>query len=428
MKDALLAGSVFSVLISLFLFAANDWEFPWKQRRPADIPWCEPHDVALDRCETCNPALARGGTQVVQVGEPDPDQCPNTFLRINLGEGVAEQIGLETFELEERPIDERLRVNAQTTYVPDRHARVAPRLPGVIREVRVRIGNQVDEETVLAVLECPELGRAQSDYLQALATQGFWQKIYESREKLYPKVTTLVEMTEAETELSRSALEVQRTQLRLQNLGLGDPEIAAILESGTISSLLELRPAFAGVVVDMSAVAGEMAGPDRPLFGVADLSRMWLTLDLYEHDLARVEPGQRVSFFVEGLTGRKFPGSLVALAGEVDPRTRTVKAFADVKNVQGLLRANMFGEAEIRIRSSDPRLLVPREAVQNDGDCLLAFVSPSENVFLPRKLEVGAAYQDGFEVLGGLAAGERVATTGSFLLKTEILRGQIGAG
>ena len=88
----------------------------------------------------------------------------------------------------------------------------------------------------------------------------------------------------------------------------------------------------------------------------------------------------------------------------------------------------MFGRAAIRIEEAKPKLVVPREALQNDGDCWLVFVSPIENVFQAREVEPGVPYGAGIEIVGGLAAGERIVTTGSFLLKTEVLRGQIGAG
>jgi cobalt-zinc-cadmium efflux system membrane fusion protein len=102
--------------------------------------------------------------------------------------------------------------------------------------------------------------------------------------------------------------------------------------------------------------------------------------------------------------------------------------IADVKNLDSLLRARMFGKAEISVKPPEPKLLVPKDAVQNAGDCNLVFVSTSKDVFQARKVHLGAAYEGGYEIAGGLAAGEKIVTKGSFLLKTEVLRGQMGAG
>lgn len=181
-------------------------------------------------------------------------------------------------------------------------------------------------------------------------------------------------------------------------------------------------------MVEASAVAGETASPEKPIFAVAATERMWVSIDVYESELGKLEKDQRVVFTVEGLPGQRFPGKVVAIGGEVDDRTRTVPVFGDVKNVQGLLRARMFGRAEVSIKAAEPKLLVPKSAVQSDGDCRLVFVSPTPNIFQARKIEIGAVYENGYELVGGLAAGEKVVTTGSFLLKTEVLRGEMGAG
>ena len=81
-REGFLNAIVFVSLIGLFVLAANDWRMPWaSSERPVDIAWCEAHEVELARCEICNPALARGGTQVVEVTAPQPGQCPNTCVR-----------------------------------------------------------------------------------------------------------------------------------------------------------------------------------------------------------------------------------------------------------------------------------------------------------------------------------------------------------
>jgi cobalt-zinc-cadmium efflux system membrane fusion protein len=191
---------------------------------------------------------------------------------------------------------------------------------------------------------------------------------------------------------------------------------------------MDLVAPFKGVVVEASAVPGEMASPEKPIYSVAAVERLWVAIDVAEIDLPKIEKDQKVAFTIEALPGQRFPGKVVAIAGEVDDRTRTARVYADVKNVQGRLRAKMFGRAEISVKPPEPKLLIPKEAVQNDGDCDLVFVAPTPNIFQARKIELGTAYGNGFEVLGGLASGDKVVTTGSFLLKTEVLRGQIGAG
>jgi cobalt-zinc-cadmium efflux system membrane fusion protein len=302
-------------------------------------------------------------------------------------------------------------------------------MAGIVREVQAVQGQEVGEGQVLALVESADFGQAKSDYLQAVAVlklrEAAWQ-----REKLLAekKIGTGREFLEAETGREEAKLAVGRAAQRLELLGVPRDRLAEVSEKQDTSALLELRAPFPGTVVEANAVRGEAVLPEKTVFAVAAMERMWLSIDVYESDLARIEKDQKVSFFVDGLTGRRFPGRVVAIGGEVDEHTRTIRVFADVKNVDGLLRARMFGRAEISIRAAEPKLLVPKEAVQNDGDCFLVFVSPSQDVFQARKIQLGTAYGQGWEVVGGLAAGEKVVTRGSFLLKTEILRGQMGAG
>lgn len=428
-NERILTPLVLTTLVGLFVLTANDWKLPWaSSARPVGVEWCEPHDVELAECEICNPALARGGTQVTQLRDPEVGQCPNTTLRVTLGEGVADSIGLELVTVEVQQVEEKLHANAETGFLPGHYARVAPRVSGAIQEVRVTVGQEVSEGSVLAIVDSPQLGLAKSEYLQALSNQKLQQTIHDSKKSVYPKITTRRQMAEAEAMQEAANVSVRLQEQRLATFGLSTEQVASVKECQSASTLLEVKSPFDGTVVSLSAVRGEIATPDRPIFGVADMSRMWLVLDVYEQDLSKVEVGQKVRFVVDGLVGMHFPGKVVAVGGEVNEHARTIQVYADIKNRDELLKANMFGRAEIRVRPAEPKLLVPRSAVQDDEDCQLAFVSPSKNTFLPTKVELGAAYSGGFEVVGGLASGDRVVTTGSFLLKTEILRGQIGAG
>lgn len=428
MKDAALTTMVFALLISLFALAANDWELPGSAPPPPEVEWCDAHEVALDDCPVCNPALARGGTQVLLVGEQGPGQCINTLKRITLAEGVAERVGLKQSKVVERKISETLVANGETHYLPDRLARVAPRVPGIIQAVKASVGQSVAAGDVLATLESPDLGRAKADYLQAGTLLNLRQKTYESEKGLYPRVTTARELLEAETAYEEARLAVQRAEQRLASMGLSPDRIAATRESRDVSTLHEVVAPFEGTVVDASAVPGETGGPGRPIFSVANMDRLWLSIDVHEEDLPLLEHAQRVSFFVEGLPGKRFPGRITSVGSEVDPKTRTVAVYGNVKNLQGLLRVAMFGRAEIRIRPAEPKLIAPKEAVHNDGECLLVFVSSSRNNYLARKIQVGAIFDGGYEIVSGLLPGDSIVTTGSFLLKTEILRGQIGVG
>lgn len=430
MKNTILTVSVFAVLIGLFAFAANDWKVPFLGKKRPSEDWCEEHQVAESKCEKCNPKLARNGTVVIREREPKEGECPNTLVRITLAPGVSEQVGINPQPVEMRTVAETLQANAETLYPPSRYARVAPRLSGVIRKDGLAVlGQEVQEGDTLALLDSSEFGRAKSEYLQAVSVLNLRQQTYDQEEELFKKkITAGRELLQAKTQFEEAKLALRQASQRLAALGLSTEQIAEIEKKQDTTSLLSMQAPFGGTVVEASAVPGETATPEKPIFSVAATDRLWISIDVYEADLPKLEKDQRLFFTVEGLPDKRFPGKIVAVSGEVDDRTRTVRVYAEVKNVQGLLRAKMFGRAAVTIKPSEQKVLVPKEAVQNDGDCYLVFVSPAPNIYQARKVEIGTVYEGGYEVTGGLTAGEKIVTKGSFLLKTEVLRGQMGAG
>jgi cobalt-zinc-cadmium efflux system membrane fusion protein len=175
-------------------------------------------------------------------------------------------------------------------------------------------------------------------------------------------------------------------------------------------------------------VVGEAVDTMRPLFAIADTSRMWALLDVYESDLALIRLGQPVVLTVGGVRGESFAGSITWISTQLDARTRTLKARAELENPEGRLRANMFGQAVVTIHKGDDRVVVPKSAVQWDGCCNVVFVRENDQLFVPHPLRLGYAADDYYEVLEGVGPGATIVTQGSFLLKTELMKGNIGAG
>lgn len=227
--------------------------------------------------------------------------------------------------------------------------------------------------------------------------------------------------------VARSALDAAERRLRI--LGLAAEQIAAIgTESDESLSRYELRSPASGLIVERHVTAGEAVEDAHTLFVIADTSSLWLVANVYERDLRALREGQPVLFTVDGLPGGGFEGRLSWISSQVDDKTRMVPVRADLANPDGDLRARMFGRARIVLRDNADVLSVPMESVQTDGCCQLVFVREADDLFVPRKLRLGASGGGYVEVLRGLREGEAVVTAGSFLMKTEILKGSIGAG
>jgi cobalt-zinc-cadmium efflux system membrane fusion protein len=228
-------------------------------------------------------------------------------------------------------------------------------------------------------------------------------------------------------EVARSAFEAGERELHI--LGLAEDQVANVgSEAHAVLTWNELRSPAGGRIVDHQIVSGEWVDATDVLLVVADTSNMWLLGDAYERDLLRLRRGLEVLFTVDGLAGVSFEGTLSWVSSQVDDRTRTVRVRADLPNPDGLLRARMFGHARIVLHDDDEVVSVPSEAIQTDGCCQLVFVQQSDAVYQPRKVLLGSSAGGFVEVLSGLDEGESVVTVGSFLMKTEILKSNIGAG
>lgn len=406
--------------------------------------WCAEHGVPESQCTICGggePAadasavLASFGTErrapVMRANRAPSEACTNAFSTVQLASPiVARRAGLQLETLRSETIDETIACNAEIAFDGDRFAHLAPRAPGSIAEVHVGLGDRVAAGDVLAIIDSAELGSAKAAYLQARVLVELREK-NEARERaLFDKnVGTEKDILEAETKLVESRVQLSNARQRLRNLGLSTDDIAQAAETGDTSSNLQLRAPFDGVIVERNAVTGEVVSTTAPLFAVADTSRMWVMLDVYEADVARLAQGQSVSLAIDAAPDVAFDGSLTWVSSHVDPRTRTIRARAEMSNADGLLRANMFGRAEVHVRTIDDAILVPESAVQWDGCCNLVFVRQTDTVYQPYKVALGYKRNGHYVVEDGLlAAGDSVVTQGSFLLKTEILKGSIGAG
>jgi cobalt-zinc-cadmium efflux system membrane fusion protein len=417
--------------------------------------WCAGHDRPESQCYICNPELdpnrkatstdqsnvPASGEQGVPEGLHTPSHLPRTqsppavfcttnSLVVHLENAeIVRNAGLEMATVESRPITKTLECNAEVTYDGNRYAQLASQVPGIIATVQKDLGEQVSPGDVMATIRSAHLGAAKGAYLQALAGVRLWEKNHARANSLLEKgFTSEREMLETETSLAESRIELSETEQGLLSLGLSTKQIQDVARTGDTSAHYAVTASFPGIVVARHAVVGEVVDPSTSLFAVADISRMWALLDVYESDAREIRAGQPVVLRVEGLRGENFGGIITWVSAQIDPQTRTLQARAELDNSHGYLRANMFAQAIVSVREGHEAVVVPQAAVQWEGCCNVVFVKKSETVYEPRKVHLGSSTGTVYEVLSGVKPGEEIVTQGSFLLKTEILKGSIGAG
>lgn len=378
--------------------------------------WCEEHGFPDSFCPTCRPE--RGGRPAVDVSTTDGAPLDGTRVVLRAPEAVRAAAIESATALAPEP-NAALTVLATVEYDPARRAEVNPRLAGVVRDIRASVGTRVAKGQSLFTIESAELGVENSRRATARAHLSTAEMNRERVQRLFD------EGLAARKDLLEVELDVESAR-------------AAVASSEGLLKLLDILPdapnAYSltapldGVVMRVSAVAGRMVDLEEMLAEIVDTSAMWVALDIPERDIARVELGRPVQVQVGTLPDRTFESAIDYLAPDVDRKTRTVKARAHLANTDGALRAGMFARATIALGASAARSIVPIDAVQRAGSTSMVFVKLAADTYEVRRVKLGTRRGEGVEIVQGVEVGEAVATRGSFLLKTETLRGSIGAG
>ncbi len=393
-----------------------------------DDGWCATHNTPEALCLECQKDPSshdRGGA----VGKLAAGVCRVPLPTVRLASArLAERVGIETATAVEEEHAHTLVANAETAYDANRYADITPRVDGFLREVRVDLGRSVRAGEVLAVVDSATVSAAKTQYVSAHDGLGLVQSTYDRIRSLRGAVAGKQEI-EARTALNQAKANAMDAEQKLRNFGFDDAPLARILKGRDTKGQLDVLAPIGGTVVLRHAVRGEAVQATTQLFSVADTSRMWLWIDIYEVDVAKVALGQRVAFVASGSEAEAHEGKITWLGNEVSERTRTTRVRAEVENADGHLRANQFGRVEIGLGAEHKAVVVPKAAIQRKDKTDLVFLPEDEGRYRPQRVLVRPTNRgDVVEVAWGLKPGQRVVTTGSFLLKTEIMKGAIGAG
>jgi Cu(I)/Ag(I) efflux system membrane fusion protein len=211
---------------------------------------------------------------------------------------------------------------------------------------------------------------------------------------------------------------LEAARQRLLSWDVRPADIAALEKTGQVQHTLDLYSDSSGYVVQKMAFHGMRITPADTLFDIADLTQLWVLADVYESDLPAVRTGMEAEISVPYLPGQKWRGPVTFVAPTVEEKTRTVKVRIEVVNRGEQLKPEMF--ADVLLESDlGSGLVVPDDAVINAGPRLLVFLEKEEGRLEPREIRTGVRIGEGFEVLSGLAEGDRVVTSANFLLDSE---------
>lgn len=315
---------------------------------------------------------------------------------------------------EERLLTPTVSVTGRVAYDARRVAVVGARIEGRIRRVLRVEGEEVRAGEVLAELESAELGRAQAEVMKARAREQV-AKLDAEREWKLAEARVVPERDAEHARANARALEAERIAAEKAVEALG----------GTMDGefgVLRLKSPLNGRVVEVHVKRGETVEPSDTLFVVADLSKVWVLLTVFERDLPAVRTGDEVEVRVPADPTARFTGTVEHLPEVLDETTQSAEVRVELENT-GALRPGLGVTATIRASGlRGARLAVPRAAVTRVDGQPTVFVQAGEGRVQPRTVVLGPEDYDFVSIAQGLERGEQVVVRGVLALKAEIFR------
>jgi cobalt-zinc-cadmium efflux system membrane fusion protein len=364
-------------------------------------------------------------------------------------EDAVRKAGIQSATADERPLAEYVLANGMIDYDPTTYAHLATRAPGTVWRVEKQIGQPVRQGEMLALVECAEVGRVKSDFLNSLTQYDLRSQTLKRMQQAGASIAERL-LRESEAAVHESRIKLFADQQALLNLGFA-VRIDDLLKKDDAGRVRELRllglPAelqvgpgadtltanllpvvapFDGRIVQRNAAIGEAVTSLKPLFVVADLRQVHLEMAVEPGDVGRLRVGQPVTFTPSVGDIAPATGRLAHIGPEVDEKTRKVWVHAEAENLDGRLRPHTFGSGRILVREEPRAVVVPADAVVSDGTRRLVFVRSSAEAFFQARHVRTGLHEGGRVEVTGVRTGEEVVTTGSHALLSEILKDRLG--
>ena len=335
---------------------------------------------------------------------------PRDSLReVRLGSSDARRIGVTFAEATRAPLGQAVRAVAEVTWDETRAATIALKVDGWVERLYVNFtGQPVRRGDPLLDLYSPMLVTAQEELLLARRLAG--------------------DVSAGTSDAGRDAADlVESARRRLRYWDVPAEAIERLERSGQPSRAITLRAPVGGVVVEKLVTQGQRIMAGDPVLRIVDLSRIWVEGEVFERDLAALRTGQSATVEFQALPGETRTGRISYVYPILDATTRTVRVRVELPNPGLALKPGMY--ATLRFTpTADTALTVPRSAVLVTGERALAFLKRPDGAYEPRPVVVGRTADDRLEILSGLAAGDSVVASGTFLVDAESNLGTIMGG
>lgn len=361
--------------------------------------WVAPMDPTYIRDE---PGKSPMGMDLVPVYEEEGDtKEPTSTIRID--PVTIQNMGIRTGTVQRKPAARSIRAVGNVTYDETRIYAVNTKFNGWIEGLHVDfVGERVRRGQPLFDIYSPELVTAQEEFLLALEQ---FRRLGESD---FPQVR----------EAARRLLTASRTRLAYWDVSTA--QIERIAAEGRVRKAITVYSPASGVVIRKNALLGHYVKAGEHQYEIADLSKVWVDVEIYEYELPWVHQGMKAVMDLAYIPGARFEGRVLFIYPYLNPKTRTATLRLEFANTDERLKPDMFTNVYLESRLGEDVLVVPQEAVIDSGVRKLVFVSRGQGKFTPREVKIGAEVNQGeLQVLEGLTAGEEIVISAQFMLDSE---------
>ena len=397
------------ILLILAVVAAAGGYYLWQRQKPAKadktaqgpvLYTCAMHPFIIKdkpgSCPICGMQLIKK-VEGAQAGAKELEMLGH----VSLSPTQAVMANVATVAVDKLPLAKEINATGIVQYDQARQAKVTAWVAGRIDRLHVNsVGAYVSKGRPVAEIYSPDLVAAQQEYLLAL----------KSREQL--KNSSIQSISQGGEGLVASARQ------RLKLMGVRDEQLKGLETAGQPNIRLPIYTPLSGVVIEKLVQEGQYLNVGDPLFSIADLSTVWVEVEVYENEFSFVKAGQRVEMVSQSYPGKTFSGRVSFIYPFLDPKTRTVKVRVEMPNPGLRLKPDMFVNAQIKVPLGSA-LAVPASAVMDTGKRQVVWVETQPGMFEPREVQAGARVGDNVQILSGLRQGDKVAATGGYLIDSE---------
>jgi cobalt-zinc-cadmium efflux system membrane fusion protein len=340
---------------------------------------------------------------------------------------VLKNYPLSFTKIKERGFNEEIVLPGKVSFDLEKVAEVGSRVQGRIIQVFVKEGDMVVKSAPLASISSIELGAAESNYLKSLARLDTLKIQMERVSELFEKKIISAkefEMTNVEYRTIKTEMETSYNTLIVY--GLNAAEIKSLEKGKHSPSELILRSPIGGTVTERKAVNGQSVNKDNNLFIVANLTKLWILLDVYEKDLYSVKMNAKAVVITLGNRTETVEAKVAHVSEVIDPIKHTAEIRLEVDNHEFKLKPGQTVSAKVQglISESESKriMVVPSDAVHKIEGKSIVFTANADGSFEAREVEVGDTIDDDIEIRSGLDIDMNIVSEGSFVLKSEYLK------